>query len=246
MQDNTIFVKRYSDDSGIPKINEREIWRYAGYLGNINGVDERLQSELDTVERECSGIFSYKVCYRRMDIFWNDDMPVLPFACDSKKLALNLGGCSEMILFAATIGIEIDRYITRYQKISPVKALLMQAYGAERIESLCDMFCGEIETALSKEDKFCHPRYSPGYGDLPLTVQKEVFRLLDCNRQIGIALNDSLLMTPSKSVTAIMGIEKRKNSGSKEVAVNKCGSCDNRDCEFRMSQAKTESCRNED
>ena len=52
---------------------------------------------------------------------------------------------------------------------------------------------------------FFKPRFSPGYGDLSLEVQKEIFSLLDCPRKIGVSLGDSLLMTPSKSVTAIIG-----------------------------------------
>lgn len=61
---------------------------------------------------------------------------------------------------------------------------------------------------MSKElDVRLKPRFSAGYGDLPLEVQKDIFRVLDCPRKIGLTLNDSLLMSPTKSVTAIVGIE---------------------------------------
>ena len=33
---------------------------------------------------------------------------------------------------------------------------------------------------------------------------------LDCGRTLGITLTDSLLMTPSKSVTAIIGLKERQ------------------------------------
>ena len=92
----------------------------------------------------------------------------------------------------------------KYSKISPSKALMFQALGAERIESLCDTFCNDMNNELGVRLK---PRFSAGYGDLPLEVQKDIFRVLDCPRKIGLTLNDSLLMSPTKSVTAIVGIE---------------------------------------
>ena len=53
-------------------------------------------------------------------------------------------------------------------------------------------------------------RYSPGYGDLPLELQREIIRVLDCGRTIGITLTESLLMQPSKSVTAVIGMKERE------------------------------------
>lgn len=206
MQENTVFVKKYDLADARFAVNEREIWRYSGYLGLPDGVGDSLQETLRQVEEELQQSFSYRVCYRQSAITWEEGMPVLPFTSQSKNLAKCLQGTKEVILFAATIGLEIDRKIARYQKLSPTKALLMQAYGAERIECLCDVFCKEMQDELAKEGMRCTPRYSPGYGDLPLETQIDFFRLLDCNRQIGISLNESLLMTPSKSVTAIFGV----------------------------------------
>ena len=64
----------------------------------------------------------------------------------------------------------------------------------------------QIAEEAAAEGRTCTPRFSPGYGDLPLETQRDVFRLLDCERKIGVWLNESLLMTPSKSVTAIFGL----------------------------------------
>jgi cobalamin-dependent methionine synthase I len=54
------------------------------------------------------------------------------------------------------------------------------------------------------------PRFSPGYGDLPLELQTNLFKVLDCQHFIGLTLNDSMLMSPSKSVTAIVGLRERE------------------------------------
>ena len=63
-----------------------------------------------------------------------------------------------------------------------------------------------MKKEYEKDDLYLRPRFSPGYGDLKLEHQKDWFRLLDISRQIGIELTDSLLMVPTKSVTAIIGI----------------------------------------
>lgn len=230
MSENTIFVKRYEVDASVFPVNEREIWRYSGYLGINKPEDEGLNELLAEAMAEVNKVLTFKVCYRRMDISWKDDMPILPFTYNSKDLAKCIKGSSEILLFAATIGLETDRLIAKYQRLSPTKALLMQAYGAERVEKLCDVFCEEIKKLVLSEGLSVSPRYSPGYGDLPLECQKDVFSLLDCNRQIGISLNESLLMTPSKSVTALFGIGECVGINKNAV---KCMSCDKLDCEYR-------------
>lgn len=229
MQENIIFVKKYREQDSVYPIKEREIWRYAGYRGLPDKKDLELKQTLEELVKDLENRFSYKVCYRRMDIEWEEDMPILPFPSSSKNLAKCLKGSSQVVIFAATIGIDIDRYIARSQRLSPVKALLAQAYGAERIEALCDTFCDEIQKELMQEGYCCSSRFSPGYGDLPLETQKDIFSLLDCSRQVGISLNSSLLMTPSKSVTAIMGL------GTQGMATgrHKCSECNKLDCEYR-------------
>ena len=79
--------------------------------------------------------------------------------------------------------------------------MIFQGIGAERIEALCDAFENMIKT-----DKKIVPRVSAGYGDIPLEMQRDIFAALDCPRKIGLTLNESLLMSPTKSVTAIIGV----------------------------------------
>lgn len=235
MSENTVFVKKYSGEEPGFEVNEREVWRYSGYLGLQESVDDELGKLLDSVKEELKGAFVYRVCYRRMELSWQEDRPQLTFGRDSEDLAKCLKGSSEVILFAATVGLEVDRHIAKYQRFSPTKALLMQALGAERVETLCNVFNREMKEQALQEGFSCTPRYSPGYGDLPLETQREVFRLLDCNRQIGISLNESLLMTPSKSVTAIFGLGKCVGKATE----HKCENCTKTDCQFR-SVNKTE------
>ncbi len=176
-----ICVKNFAE----PGVNRREILRYAGYpAGDLSG-----EGLLDECLAEIAGKLRYAVVWREADV---GELDVV-----SADLSKNLRGCGRAVIFAATVGLEIDRKIARYGRLSPVKALMMQAVGAERIEALCDVFCrGLGETK---------PRFSPGYGDLDIAYQRRMFALLDCPRTIGLTLTESLLMSPTKSVTAIVG-----------------------------------------
>lgn len=177
-----IYTKTYD----APPIDRREILRYAG----VRGDAPEIEALLDECFKETEGKLTYKVCYGGFPVSFFDSV-------DSKDLKKHLEGCDKVILFAATVGIGIDRLIARYASVSPTKSLLFQAIGAERIEALCDEFNSD----------FVGSRFSPGYGDLPLEFQKEIFKVLDCPKRIGLTLNESMLMSPTKSVTAIIGVK---------------------------------------
>lgn len=194
--------------SDVDAENFNEIWRYAGYKGIPSEDEKELLSLLQDVLTESKGSLEYKVCYVRAEVKWEDGMPILPFSHHSENLAKCLTGSTEVVMFCATIGMSVDKFINRYEKRKPAKALMFQAYGAERVEAVCDTFCRQIKEEVKNDGLYCTPRFSPGYGDLELEIQKAFFDILDCPRQIGVFLNDSLLMTPSKSVTAIFGIGK--------------------------------------
>ena len=183
-----------------PPIRRREILRYAG----CDVADAAVMELMGSCLTEAVGALTPKVCWRELavDVQGNEcDFGV--FSLSSRQLARNLDGCSRVILFAATVGVGIDRLITKYSRIAPSRALMLQAIGAERIEALCDAFVTGWETENRTK---LRPRFSPGYGDLPLSVQKDIISLLEAPKQIGLSLNDSLLMSPTKSVTAFAGI----------------------------------------
>ncbi len=205
-----------------PPFCEKEILRYAGCRGEREEISVLLKECIDEVKDK----LSYKVCYRELSIKTvGDTCDFEVFSVHSEKLARNLKGCEKVILFAATVGVEIDRLIGKYGRLSPTKALLFQAIGAERIEALCDAFCADIKKEYNTG---LEPRFSPGYGDLPLSAQKNIFAVLDPERRIGLTLNSSLLMSPSKSVTAFVGLGSTEKTSS-----NKCSLCEKTDCTLR-------------
>ncbi len=188
-----------------PKVNIKEIRRY---MASSDGGKD-IRELIDECLAEVSEMLQYKVCYTVLPV--KSDGSVVTMPCgeiESKNLAKNLQGCEKVIVFAATVGVGIDRLITKYSRLSPAKALCFQAIGAERAESLCDAFCEKMRSEIKESGEILKPRFSPGYGDLPLETQKMIFSLLDCPKRIGVTLGDSLLMSPSKSVTAFVGITR--------------------------------------
>ena len=181
-----------------PPIRRREILRYAGCAE----ADAATASLMEDCLTEAADALAYKVCYRELPVVLDGETCNFgAFSVSSGNLAGNLSGCGRVILLAATVGVGIDRLIQKYSRIAPSRALMLQAIGAERIEALCDTFCDTL-----KQTYTVRARFSPGYGDLPLTCQTELFALLNCSKHIGLTLNDSLLMSPTKSVTAFVGL----------------------------------------
>ena len=188
-----------------PPINKKEILRYAGAKEATEQIEQLMESCLEEISQK----LSYRVCWSRFPIRTSEDSADLFFTeTKSADLMKYLKNCSESIVFAATIGIEIDRYIARYSSISPSRSLMFQAIGAERIESLCNTFCKEIADDIKATGKCARPRFSPGFGDLTLQIQSDIFAFLEPQKKIGVTLNSSLLMSPSKSVTAFIGIHE--------------------------------------
>lgn len=222
---NTVFVKIYDD---FP-YNKDEILRYCGVKESTAEIENLICDCL----RECKDAFSYKVSYIETSVKISDNIVDFGFAkTKSSALSKNLAGCKSAVLFAATVGMGIDRLIFKYSRISAAKAVVLQAVGAERTEALCNAFCDDLKNDLGRKNLFVRPRFSPGYGDFSVEFQKEMFSVLDCNRKIGLSLNESMIMTPSKSVTAVMGISDRICKMNNE----NCFYCDMKNCNFRRKK----------
>ena len=212
-----------------PPYNKAEILRYAG----ARECTPDILSLLEDCLRELEGKLNLQVCWTETPLHLHGtEVTMGSIHVTSASLATHLNNCSQAILFAATTGIGLDRLIARYSRVSPVKALLFQAIGAERIERLCDLFCDDMTAQQSLLGKGVTRRFSPGYGDLPLNLQGDLFQILDCPRKIGLTLNQSLLMSPSKSVTALMGIGPLSCTHGHTSG---CAACSQESCIYRRT-----------
>ena len=201
-----------------PPVNIKEMLRYSGLpikaagdaaRAYANGEDfpekALVEEALKLIDKE----LQFKVGFIIGRLKWDEDgFPVLPFEQHSESLKSNLENCEIVILMASTIGAGIDKLIRRYERTNPALGMFMQGLGAERVESLTDTFNKEVHETAAKMGYKDHARFSPGFGDVPISVQKEFLDSLDAGRRMGILLNESYLMSPSKSVTAIIGLER--------------------------------------
>ncbi len=184
------------------EVDKKEVLRYLGY--GKKDADERTLKRIENLTQEIKNELSPKVCYEIYSVISEDDSISLGMVnTPSKSLEKNLKGCGKAVVFVATIGVGADRIIGKYSGISPLDAVICQAIGATMIEEVCDKFCEKL-----KQEGFSRPRFSPGYGDFSIENQKEIFRMLDCTRKIGVTLTESMQMIPTKSVSAIVGISK--------------------------------------
>lgn len=187
------------------KIDRAEAMRL---IGASDGEKYGCGEILDECERMLVPCLRPKACYEEYPISFYEScgrtVIDLGFTkTESRSLLLNLRGCGKIVLFAATIGAEADRLILKYGKLSPARALVLQAMGAAAAESWCD----EVNSLIKREYGGTRPRFSCGYGDFPLEVQRDIFSALNATKNIGITLTEKNLMIPSKSVTAVVGVE---------------------------------------
>ena len=108
---------------------------------------------------------------------------------------------------AATLGMEVEQLLRRTQARDMALAVILDAAASAAIENVCDNLCADLAETFAP--RYLTERFSPGYGDLPISQQAELFRLLDIARRIGISLSESGLMVPQKSVTALIGVSDR-------------------------------------
>lgn len=180
----------------LPSPDRREILRYAGERGEGTEILPLLEECI----AELLPALTYRAVYTELPL--GEENPY--------GFAHRLAGCESVILFMATVGLAPDRAVIRYGHSAPARALLCQAIGAERIEALCDALCAELAREAEAEGRALCPRFSPGYGDCPLTLQRELSEILETPKRIGVCVGESLLLTPTKSVSAIIGVRKKE------------------------------------
>ncbi len=200
------------------------------YMGLRNSQPE---AELSALTEACLSSFSsivrYRACFLVFPIQGTDrGVDFGAFFAPGKSLAKNLSGCDRAIVFAATTGMEAELQRKRAAVTSPAQALVLDAIGTAAVECFCDALCDRWREEYA--GSFLRPRFSPGYGDLPLSLQRPLLSCLDSSRKAGITLTDTLLMIPQKSVSAIVGIGRTGCT----ARFHDCTLCDKPECAFRL------------
>ena len=149
-----------------------------------------------------------------------------------RDLAAHLRGCSRAALLAATLSAPVDALLRRAQAEDLAAAVGLDCCATAAVEAVCDLAEAEIRVRFPG---CSFPfRFSPGYGDLPIELQDPILRLLDAPRRVGLCATDRHILTPRKSVTAVLGISDGEISPQKRG----CASCTFRDrCKFQCKES---------
>lgn len=115
-----------------------------------------------------------------------------------------LAHSQQAVLLACTLGAQFDTLLRTQQARDMSRAVMLDACGSAWVEAGCD--AAEQELHARFPDLYLTDRFSPGYGDLPLTLQPGVCAALDAQRRLGVTVTKSLLLNPAKTVTAVIGL----------------------------------------
>ena len=205
----------------LSKINRAEALRYMG--GSKVKMNENMEKLLEVCEKEILENVSPKYLYKKIPL---ENSGVIV----GNSVKKHLKDCGEAFLICATTGAKIDKLIRSASVTDMAKAVVLDAMASAAVEQICN----KIDEIIAEENpgKFLTFRFSPGYGDYPLEMQENFLRILDAPRKIGLCATDNSLLTPTKSVTAIMGI----SDSPLEKQRRGCVICNlNKTCKFRKT-----------
>lgn len=149
----------------------------------------------------------------------------------SRNLSKNLRDCKEAILLGATLGIGADMLLKRYSLTDMSRVVVLQAAAAAMLEEFLDQWQSRLRVEFENSGQYLRPRFSPGYGDFDIRHQDRILRMLDADRRIGLTMTDSYMLTPTKSVTAVIGISRKRE----ECPLEGCEVCNKKDCIYRRN-----------
>ena len=214
----------------VTQLNIDEALRYMGCPPEK--ADASLRAQVETCARELLEVVRPRWSYRVVGIGFEPEGVRLEggLLLPGADLKRHLAGCNRAAVFCATLGAEVDALIRRAERLDIARALALDCCASAAVEVVCD----QIEAELQGRFPGCSfPfRYSPGYGDLPLDLQGPLLALLDAPRQVGLCASASHILTPRKSVTAILGVAE----GEIEQTKRSCLSCPAQgSCQYRKA-----------
>lgn len=226
----------------VRSLDRGEVLRYLGYAGQT--LTEELDARIDAGMARCLEVARPRGCVRIFDVAERgerDGEPVISLAGCALELwgssiAAHLDGAVAAAVLAVTAGMGVEAELRRLSLTDPVGQLVLDAAGSALVERAADAAEASVVTAAADRGLFCSSRFSPGYGDLPLATQAPLLATLDAQRALGITLSADYLMSPTKSVTAVVGLLTAPREGIRAS----CAACPC--CDFCVLRASGRTC----
>lgn len=214
------------------EIQQTELLRYLGWHGQE--IDDSLQDKLDGAAKRCLELATPRSLVRKFAL--NKDMTLsgTDFLLEGEDIRAHLGGCKEIYLLAATVGLETERETAKlFAEGKATDALLMDTAASCAVEAYADDICADLEKSGQRA---LTERFSCGYGDFPLSAQPKILRLLSADTRLGLYTDESFLLSPRKSITAVIGITDAPAPTRRHSCANKCAHCKNACCAYRKDK----------
>ncbi len=201
-------LKSYQIDA----LDRKEVLRYLGYRGQE--VTPELDARLDAAIASCLAIGRARASIAVYDVAGREELPDGTPQVTLADTALTLVGTSmqrhmrgarKVGVLAVTIGMGVERELKRLSLTDHLGQVLFDAAATTMVERAADAAEATLVGMAAREGLYTNFRFSPGYGDMPMQTQHVLLDALDA-RRLGITLSPTLLMTPTKSVTAVVGM----------------------------------------
>lgn len=198
-------------------VNKNEILKYLSYRGSEipREIDELIDKSIEAVIEKSSFLYTYRE-YKLERFEKNGEEKLClggsTFELEGNDIKNLLSECEICVVFAATLGVEIDRYVRSMQVRDFAQSIILDSCASSIIESFCNILNKELELKYKSDKLYLTDRFSPGYGDMPIESQKKLCDVMELPKKIGVNVSSSGIMIPRKSVTAIIGISKEKQS----------------------------------
>ncbi len=215
----------------ITSVNRQEVLRYLRY-GN-NSPDENISAIMDNCEKKLLSVIKPKYTYKIFDISFSETGVCINgsnLILKGNDIKNHLENCSKAVLMCVTLSSDTDKLIRNSQISNMTEAIILDSMSSVCTEQLCD----EVEKEIhQKFPQYFHTwRYSAGYGDFPIDIQSDFLDVLDAQKRIGLCVTSSNILTPKKSVTAVIGLSETPVNYKKRG----CITCNmNKTCQYRKN-----------
>ncbi len=179
------------------------------YLGVPDAKDAALRALLQRAER------ALRDAARPRAVSLRAGRQALAACLQGEDLERHLKGCEDCVLLACTLGAGVDAAQRAANAADMAYAVVLDALASALAEQIADAAQQALRRQARGEGLFLTGRFSPGYGDYPIALQNELLRLVDAPRKIGLCATPTHLLTPRKSITAVLGLAGHPVTGSR-------------------------------